>query len=119
MESMALTKFTEEGIRQQREALAGLLRDRAQHTAQRDTFRATQIDKLGSARSDKAQRLERDEAVHAALLKRKVRPGCDRLGDEAKELEAPGRRARMWGKMDRVLDGHTSRKSRSKGHGAA
>ncbi|GFR40940.1 hypothetical protein Agub_g1600 [Astrephomene gubernaculifera] len=71
MESMHLSKFTDEGLRQQREALATLLRERAQHVAQRDTFRAGQMDRMHSGRSDKAQKLARDDAIHAALLKRK------------------------------------------------
>lgn len=72
MESMHLARFTEEGLKQQRMALTALLQDRAHAAADRDTFRHGQLDKLASARSDKAQRLARDEAVHAALLKRKV-----------------------------------------------
>ncbi|KAG2448325.1 hypothetical protein HYH02_006909 [Chlamydomonas schloesseri] len=105
MESMALSKYTEEGIRQQREVLAGLLRDRAQHTAQRDTFRATQIDKLSSARSDKAQRLERDEAVHAALLKRKEEMEREELRVEL-ALSEKARRKNLEALHHAALDVH-------------
>ncbi|KAG2442556.1 hypothetical protein HXX76_002642 [Chlamydomonas incerta] len=105
MESMALAKFTEEGIRQQREALAGLLRDRAQHTAQRDTFRATQMDKLGSARGDKSQRLERDEAVHAALLKRKEEMEREELRVEL-ALSEKARRRKLEELHHAALDVH-------------
>ncbi len=85
MEGIHLSKFADEGTRQQREALTALFRDRAQHSAQRDTLRATQMEKMSSARSDKAQKLGRDDAVHAALLKRKVRrwdPGAMRKTED-------------------------------------
>lgn len=85
---MHLARFTEEGLRQQRMALTALLHDRAQAAADRDTFRGGQLDKLTSARSDKAQRLARDEAVHAALLKRKV--GWCRYSEDACTTDTSG-----------------------------
>lgn len=72
MENIHLSKFADEGLRQQREALATLLRERSQRRAQHDSLRATQMDKMSSSRGDKAQKLARDDAVHAALLKCKV-----------------------------------------------
>lgn len=73
MESMHLAQYSHEGARQQQAVLAGMLRDRQRKVADQGTFRAAQTGKMASARSDKAQKLNRDDAVHAALLKRKVR----------------------------------------------
>ncbi|KXZ56759.1 hypothetical protein GPECTOR_1g684 [Gonium pectorale] len=105
MESMHLAKFTEEGIRQQREALATLLRERSQHAAQRDTFRAGQMEKLSSARSDKAQRLARDDAVHAALLKRKEEMEREELRVEL-ALSEKARRKKLEELHHAALDVH-------------
>ncbi|KAG2499886.1 hypothetical protein HYH03_002175 [Edaphochlamys debaryana] len=105
MEAMHLSAFTEEGIRQQREALATLLRERATTVAQRDTFRAGQMDKLHSARSDKAQRLDRDEAVHAALLKRKEEVEREELRVEL-ALSEKARRRKLEELHHAALDVH-------------
>ncbi|GIL73035.1 hypothetical protein Vretimale_4669 [Volvox reticuliferus] len=105
MESIHLSKFADEGLRQQREALAALFRERAQHTAQRDTFRATQIDKMGSARSDKAQKLARDDAVHAALLKRKEEMEREELRVEL-ALSEKARRKKLEELHHAALDVH-------------
>ncbi len=43
LEGLHLSNFAEEGSRQQREALASLLRERAEAVTARDTFRATQV----------------------------------------------------------------------------
>lgn len=58
---------------QERVAAAGLSRERANNMSFRDTRRANALDAMSSLRQDKSQRLTRDNAVHAALIKRKVR----------------------------------------------
>lgn len=71
MESMHLAQYTAEGQRQNQAVLAGMLKERSQKLGERSMFRATQLGKLSSARSDKTQKLLRDDAVHASLVKRK------------------------------------------------
>ncbi|GLC51118.1 hypothetical protein PLESTB_000467700 [Pleodorina starrii] len=105
MESIHLSKFADEGLRQQREALATLLRERAQQAAQRDTFRAGQMEKMGSARSDKAQKLSRDDAVHAALLKRKEEMEREELRVEL-ALSEKARRKKLEELHHAALDVH-------------
>ncbi|EFJ52136.1 hypothetical protein VOLCADRAFT_103155 [Volvox carteri f. nagariensis] len=105
MESIHLSKFADEGLRQQREALATLLRERAQQTAQRDALRSTQMEKMSSARSEKAQKLARDDAVHAALLKRKEEMEREELRVEL-ALSEKARRKKLEELHHAALDVH-------------
>ena len=72
MSSMHLRKFSEEMYRQERSANMGTLEERAALASHRATFRSSQMTKMEQARSDKLKKLQRDDAVHASLLKHKV-----------------------------------------------
>lgn len=75
-ETVHLERFTKEGMRQERSAARALIDSRAATVDLQLTARRGQLDRMGTARSDKSVRLQRDDAVHASLLKRKV--GCTR-----------------------------------------
>ena len=71
MESIHLKQFYDEQARQQYKAIRGEAHEKQAHTAERATFRAGQLDKLSGSRTEKIKKLTHDDAVHAALLKRK------------------------------------------------
>lgn len=72
MSSMHLRRYTEEMYRQERLAQTGTLEERAAMASNRATFRSSQMTKMEQARADKLKKLQRDDAVHASLLKHKV-----------------------------------------------
>ena len=75
LETMHLKPYYDEGSRQAAEAADALLESRHAKTASQAQFRGSMRDTLARARQEKSTKLEKDEAVHAALLKRKVREG--------------------------------------------
>eukprot|EP00878_Enallax_costatus_P042828 GHUV01050318.1.p2 GENE.GHUV01050318.1~~GHUV01050318.1.p2 ORF type:complete len:164 (+),score=66.55 GHUV01050318.1:1541-2032(+) len=77
MESLHLKKFADEGSRQTAAAAEGAAAEKARQDLKRATFRDTERAKLAVVRNDKANKLDRDEAVHAAILKHQV--GCVRF----------------------------------------
>ena len=72
MSSLHLRRYTEELYRQEQAANNALTQEKASMTHQRSTFRSSQITKMEAARGDKLKKLQRDDAVHATLLKHKV-----------------------------------------------
>lgn len=72
MESLHLKKFADEGCRQAAVAAESTAAEKAMKDMKQAAFRDAELNKLAAARSDKANRLNRDEAVHAALLKHQV-----------------------------------------------
>ncbi|MEW5317265.1 MAG: hypothetical protein WDW38_008576 [Sanguina aurantia] len=70
-EAVHLERFSREGTRQARNAARALVDSRAAAVDLQATARRGQLDRMGTARSDKSLRLQHDDAVHASLLKRK------------------------------------------------
>jgi hypothetical protein len=75
MESMHLKRFADEGSRQAMTAADSAAAEAAAQLARKAAMRDGQLGKLAAARADKSLRLQRDEAVHAALLKHQVGGG--------------------------------------------
>lgn len=73
MESLHLKRFADEGARQASAAAEGNALEASVKQAQRGARREEELSKLAAGRSDKTTKLQRDEAVHAALLKHQVR----------------------------------------------
>mmetsp|Transcript_35241 Transcript_35241/g.78424 ORF Transcript_35241/g.78424 Transcript_35241/m.78424 type:complete len:1824 (+) Transcript_35241:146-5617(+) len=71
MESMHLRKFTEEQYKQERRANRGLSEEQAQYKAQQAAFRKSLQTTMSAGRTEKSKKLQHDDAVHAAILKRK------------------------------------------------
>lgn len=72
MESLHLKQFTDEGSRQAAAAAEAAAAAAAAHAAGRSAFRDGLKTKMAVGRTDKAVKLERDEAVHAAILRHQV-----------------------------------------------
>lgn len=72
MESLHLKHFADEGSRQAAAAAEAAAAAAAAHTAGRSAFREGLKTKMAVGRTDKAVKLERDEAVHAAILRHQV-----------------------------------------------
>ena len=73
MESLHLKRFADEGSRQAAAAAEGAAAAAAAgQAAGRAAFRDGLKNKMATARSDKANKLQRDEAVHAAILRHQV-----------------------------------------------
>jgi hypothetical protein len=75
LESLHLQRYTDEGARQAAEATDALFESRRGQKQKELDFRASLQDKLNKSRGSKAAQLQHDSAVHAALLRRKVRAG--------------------------------------------
>jgi hypothetical protein len=72
MESMHLKRFADEGSRQAMTAAESAAAEAAAQQARKAAMREAELGKLAAARADKSLRLQRDEAVHAALLRHQV-----------------------------------------------
>lgn len=75
MESLHLKRFADEGGRQAAAAAEGAAAAAAAHAAGRSAFRDGLTSKMAAGRTDKATKLQRDEAVHAAILRHQVTHG--------------------------------------------
>jgi hypothetical protein len=73
MESLKLRRYMEEMYRQERGADVLTAQEHAEMEAQRATFRSSQLTKMEQSRNEKVKKLQHDDAVHATLLKHKVR----------------------------------------------
>lgn len=73
MESLHLKRFADEGSRLATAAAEAAAAEKAMKESKRAAFRDSERTKLTAARNDKANRLDRDEAVHAAIIKHQVR----------------------------------------------
>lgn len=72
MESIHLKRFADEGSRQAAAAAEAAAAAAAAHAAGRSAFRGELKDKMATGRHEKATQLQRDEAVHAAILRHQV-----------------------------------------------
>lgn len=72
MESIHLKRFADEGSRQAAAAAEAAATAAAAHAASRSAFRGELKDKMATGRHEKATQLQRDEAVHAAILRHQV-----------------------------------------------
>lgn len=72
MESMHLKRFADEGSRQAMTAAELAAAEASTQQARKAAMREAELGKLAAARADKSLRLQRDEAVHATLLKHQV-----------------------------------------------
>ena len=73
LESAHLRKFAEKQQSLDCSAEQMMADDRARAEAEVSGFRNSLLHKMGSSRNDKTKKLQHDDAVHAAILKRKVR----------------------------------------------
>jgi hypothetical protein len=89
METMHLKPYFDEGSRQAAEAADALLESRHAKTASQAGFRGSIRDTMARSRQEKSTKLERDEAVHAALLKRKVRANTTSVLLETRDTLKP------------------------------
>ncbi len=72
MQSMHLKRFADEGAAQAAAAAEALAQERAAKKAAQGSFRQDVRHVMESTHTERVAKLQRDEAVHAALLKRKV-----------------------------------------------
>lgn len=72
MELIHLRRFADEGSRQAVAAAEAAAAAAAAHAAGRSAFRGELKDKMATGRHEKATQLQRDEAVHAAILRHQV-----------------------------------------------
>ena len=72
LSSLHLRRYTEEMYRQEQAAKSARVHDSSLMASQRATFRSSLLTKMEGARGDKMKKLQRDDAVHATLLKHKV-----------------------------------------------
>eukprot|EP00882_Tetradesmus_deserticola_P029294 GHRQ01032795.1.p1 GENE.GHRQ01032795.1~~GHRQ01032795.1.p1 ORF type:complete len:159 (+),score=30.02 GHRQ01032795.1:170-646(+) len=72
MESLHLKRFADEGSSQAMTAADRAAADAAAQLARRAAIRDGELGKLAAARANKSLKLQRDEAVHAALIKHQV-----------------------------------------------
>lgn len=80
MESLHLKRFADEGSRQAAVATDGAAAATAAHAASRSAFRGELKSKMATGRHEKATQLQRDEAVHAAILRHQVSTSCEPAG---------------------------------------
>lgn len=73
MESLHLKPFADEGSRQAAAAADAAAAAAAAHAAGRSAFRGELTNKMATGRIEKTIKLQRDEAVHAAILRHQVR----------------------------------------------
>lgn len=73
MESLHLKPFADEGSRQAAAAADAAAAAAAAHAAGRSAFRGELTNKMAAGRIEKTTKLQRDEAVHAAILRHQVR----------------------------------------------
>ena len=72
MESMHLRKYSEKQYKLELTAEQQTSEEHARAEAQASAFRASLLRKMGLGRKAKTKMLQHDDAVHAAILKRKV-----------------------------------------------
>lgn len=72
MEAMHLKRFADEGARQDRAAAESATAAAGSQAAMRGAFREGLRNKMAAARADRTVKLQRDEAVHAAILRHQV-----------------------------------------------
>lgn len=72
MQTMHLKRFLDEGLHQQQAAFQAEQQAHADKAAVQDAFRTTVRSKLATGKLERVKQLEHDEAVHAAIMKRKV-----------------------------------------------
>lgn len=72
MESLHLKRFADEGSRQAAAAADAGAAEAAAQAANRAAMHDGLRTKLAASRAEKSTKLQKDEAIHAAILKRKV-----------------------------------------------
>jgi len=72
MESLHLKRFADEGSRQAVAAAEAAATAAANQAAVRGAFKDGLKNKMATSRADKATTLQRDEAVHATILRHQV-----------------------------------------------
>lgn len=80
MESLHLKRFADEGSRQAAAVADAAAAEAAAEQASKAAMRSSLRGKLAAGRNERATKLQHDEAVHAAILKRQV---CLGLADAA------------------------------------
>jgi hypothetical protein len=76
MESLHLKRFADEGSRQAAAVADATAAAAAAHAAGRSAFRDGLKNQMAAGRHEKATQLQRDEAVHAAILRHQVTSSC-------------------------------------------
>lgn len=79
MESLHLKRFADEGSRQAAAVAEATAAAAAAHAAGRSAFRDGLKNQMATGRHEKATQLQRDEAVHAAILRHQVTKSLHKL----------------------------------------